>query len=182
MKFKNKPNKCHEITENGNKRLIWESRSVAVNCIVVLKNNLCEQYVLVSERGPNAADFVGKLNLISGYLDWNESGTDAVYREAWEECGINLPELINNSFNVVIKNNLNDPWEVETTPNENRQNISLRYGVILMYNHIELPHLSTEHNEIKGEVEKSWWMPITDIDNYQWAFSHDKVIKKYLKI
>jgi len=182
IKFKNIPNKCHEIFENGKKRLIWESRSVAVNCVVILLDKRKNLFVLASKRGPKAADFQGKLNIVAGYLDWNESGTEAIYRETWEECGLNLPALSKSILSNVINNNILNPWKIKTEPIENKQNISLIYGIVISYNSDELPILSLKYNEIEGEVEKAWWMPIFDIDNYEWAFSHNHVIKDYLNL
>jgi NADH pyrophosphatase NudC (nudix superfamily) len=182
MKFKNRANKCHEVIEGDKKRLVWESRSVAVNCVIILYNIKGEPFVLVSKRGPKAADYQGKLNIVAGYLDWDESGTEAVFRETWEECGLNLPALMNRIFSTVLNDHLSQPWHVKSEPDENRQNISLRYGIAIAYKSNELPPLSLEHNEIVGEVEKAWWMRISDINNHSWAFNHGQVIKDYLKM
>jgi 8-oxo-dGTP pyrophosphatase MutT (NUDIX family) len=181
MIFKNKPNVSYEVKdEKGNKKTIWNSRSVAVNCVVVLVGDfdMMGPFVLASKRGPNAADFQGKWNLVSGYLDYNESGTEAVYREVWEECGINIPAIIKT--HKVISNDLIQPWHVKTEPDENKQNVSLRYGVIIKYKTGETFPLSLEHNEVEGEVEEAIWMPIENIDKYEWAFNHDKVILEYI--
>lgn len=175
MKFKNNPNKCHTIIENGIERQIFESRSVAVNCVVVVIYHT-QIYILASLRGKNVSDFPNKVNLISGYLDWNETATDAVFREVWEETGLNIPDFIKKS--IVIKNDLNTPWNVKTEPDENRQNISLRYGIVLSSN--ELPKLTTNYNEFEGEVESNWWMKVNEIDDYEWAFNHNNIIKNYI--
>jgi len=179
MNFFNKPNKCYKVTEEGKEILIWNSRSVAVNCVIALVDEQIGPCILVSKRGPNAADFQGKMNIVAGYLDWDESGTDAVYRETWEECGVNVLQLLTDF--KIIRNDLFDPWSVKTFTDENRQNVSLRYGVIMSKKPSQtFPTLSTEHNEIEGEVESPFWMPYHDIDNYEWAFKHDVVIKNYL--
>lgn len=175
MKFNNKPNKLHRI--NG--RSIWESRSVAVNCVVIIKREGVEiPEVLVSRRGPNAADFQGKLNVIAGYLDYNETGTEAVYRETWEEVGLDLEQLTFD--NRIMRIDLLEPWFVNTRPTENKQNVSLRYGVYIHLYNNELPKLSLEYNEVVGEVSEAWWMPINDINRHEWAFNHDKTIKDYI--
>lgn len=186
MIFKNKPNKCHTVIEKGKERIVWESRSVAVNLVVIAivkakpgQSREYDPFVLVSKRGPKAADFQGKLNIVAGYLDWDETGPEAAFREAWEECGINIPEFVKQNYSSVILNHLNQPWHVKTEPDENRQNISLRYGVALRCD--ELPTLTLKNNEIEGEVEDAWWMSINNIDDYEWAFNHDEVIKDYFK-
>ena len=94
MKFNNRPNICHNIpakTETGleTTRILWESRSVAVVCVVLLWKPFCkEPWVLVSQRGPNSADYQGLYNVVCGYLDWDETGFEAVLRETWEEVGL----------------------------------------------------------------------------------------------
>jgi 8-oxo-dGTP pyrophosphatase MutT (NUDIX family) len=113
MKFNNKENKSYNIDGET----IWYSRSVTVVGIIILINNNIT-YVLASKRVPNALGNQGKMNLVTGYLDWNESGTEAVYRECWEETGFNLPKYM-KEFNIK-KNDLNDPWTVSTDPNELR--------------------------------------------------------------
>lgn len=180
MKFKNIQNTSYKVLDNGQEKLIWHSRSVAVNCVIVLMHRTKGPFILISKRGPKAADNIGKWNLVAGYLDWNETATEAVYREAWEECGINLIDFINNA--TIIRNDLQQPWHVKTEPDENKQNVSLRYGIAIDYNEqIQYP-LSLENNEIEGEVEETLWMPYNDIDKYDWAFNHDKVIHEYVKM
>jgi 8-oxo-dGTP pyrophosphatase MutT (NUDIX family) len=183
MKFKNRPNVAHKVGDH----IVWESRSTAVNgVVIVFLPGEPVPFVLVSKRGPNAADFKGHLNVVAGYLDWDESGTEALYRETWEETGLDLEALVypeksaNALFSEVISNDLENPWHVKTKPTENRQNISLRYGVALKFKKDRLPDLTTKYNEVPGEVQAAWWMPVNQIDGFMWAFEHDKVIKEYL--
>lgn len=186
MKFNNRENKSYKI----NDKIVWESRSVAVNCVILAmiqsENYEYDTYVLVSKRGPNAADFQGKMNVIAGYLDWDETGTEACLREGWEECGINIKNILDSSHfpndndsPIIISNDMEQPWHVNTDPNSNRQNVSLRYGMKVILN--GLPKLTTDYNEVLGEVEDPLWLNINYIDNFDWAFNHDKLIKEYLK-
>jgi 8-oxo-dGTP pyrophosphatase MutT (NUDIX family) len=182
MKFKNRPNKSYKVKEDGKDKLVWESRSVAVNG-VILARKLGEStiFVLSSKRGPNSSDFQGKMNLIAGYLDWDETGSEALYRESWEEVGINIPKILEENW--ILKNNLFQPWHVKTSPDENRQNISLRYGLFFETKKgMDLPELSLENNEVEGEVEEAKWIPVSEVSNYEWAFGHDLVIHEYLKL
>jgi 8-oxo-dGTP pyrophosphatase MutT (NUDIX family) len=203
MKFKNIPNSSHLVPTNKffnfiigllsrifkkSFRMVWDSRSVAVNGVIILfKHGNPIPYVLASIRGPKAADYTGSMNLVAGYLDRNEDGTQALYREAWEETGLDLktlayPERDSDCiWSEIIANNLEQPWHVKTDPYENRQNISLRYGIaIVLKEGQDLPLLSLSNNEVHGEVEYAEWLPVNQIDNYIWAFGHDKVIKNYL--
>jgi 8-oxo-dGTP pyrophosphatase MutT (NUDIX family) len=169
-KFNNVPNKVHLV--NG--RQVWESRSVAVNCVVVI-NTKNEPYVLISQRGKGAPDSVGLFNVPSGYLDYNESGTEAVYREVWEETGLYLLEQ------KIIVNNLLNPWYVNTHPDENRQNVSLRYGCVIGLVGNEFPILTSENSE-PDEVADIKWAPVSELGQYKFAFGHDVVIKQYLNL
>lgn len=170
MKFKNRHNPVHKI--DGKE--VWESRSVAVNCVVLSKieNDL---YVLIGKRGKGMPDAVGKWNVPGGYLDWDESGTEAAYREIWEEAGLYIPDQ-----NIII-NNLLNPWYVNTYPGENKQNIALRYGCVISPIGGILPKLSDENSE-PDEIEELKWVNVNDIDDYDFAFNHDTVIKQYLNL
>lgn len=176
LKFNNRHNTQHII--NG--RVVWESRSAAALCVVLLyKGN--DTYVLVSERGIGSPNYVGKMNLVAGYLDWDENGTECVCREAWEETGFDLVKY-KNKFKVQFSS-LNDPWDVNTDHNDNElQNVSLHYGIVLKMEDEDLPELTNKYNEVPHETENPMWMLISDIDKYQWAFKHDKVIFKYKKL
>lgn len=173
MKFNNVPNPSHNI--DG--RIVWESRSVAVVGVIIIYKNLIP-YVLVSRRGPNSSDFQGKMNLVAGYLDWNETGLDALTREAWEETGFNLTKHFETL--QVLRTDLVQPWAVTTRPTENHQNVALRYGACFYISEDdEFPVLTTEHNEIVGECEDPQWMPLELVAEYEWAFNHNKVIEDY---
>jgi hypothetical protein len=82
--------------------------------------------------------------------------------------------------NIII-NNLLSPWYVNTHPGENRQNISLRYGCVIKPIGNILPELSDKNSEPE-EVQELKWVNINDLDDYDFAFNHDKVIKQYLNL
>lgn len=180
MKFNNRHNTPHNI--DG--RIVWESRSVAALCVIMLYRDNDENcpYILVSERGIGSPDHAGKMNLVAGYLDWCETGTECVYREAWEETGFNLPKHL-EKFKIEFSS-LDKPWYINTDPSDNRlQNISLHYGIVLkMSNNDTFPELTNQYNDVPHESENPIWMSINDIDKYVWAFEHDKVILNYKKI
>jgi len=185
MEFKNRPNKL--ITEHLTGEKYWNSRSTGVNVAIIIYLPGHEApYVLASRRGPNAADHQGKMNNVAGYIDWDETGTEAIYRETWEEVGLDLeafaypPDDDTSPWYELIRNDLQEPWQVKTDPSENRQNISLRYGFACRLREPKFPDLSLTNNEVEGEVSEAWWMPITDIKNHEWAFGHDDLIKEYL--
>jgi len=176
MEFKNRPNTYHKI--DG--RVVWESRSVAVNGVILINVEDFDDpgpYALVAERGPKAADFRGLWNNVAGYLDYDESGTEAIIRETWEEVGINLHNLIDQAI-LVHNVDIQHPWHTETDPlNNDKQNVSLRYGVYTTQKWF--PVLSTANNELPGEVGKMKWVHLNELHWYKWAFDHDKVIRAY---
>jgi 8-oxo-dGTP pyrophosphatase MutT (NUDIX family) len=175
MEFKNRKSIAYKV---GNKK-IYASRSVAVVGVIIIYKNLIP-HVLVSRRGPNAEDFQGKMNLVAGYLDWDETGLDGLIRETWEEVGFNLREYVDKGD--MICSSLSQPWSVNSTPTENNQNVSLRYGAVFQINpEDKFPTLTTEYNEVVGECEDPMWLSLEDIYNYEWAFNHDQVIGDYYK-
>ena len=175
MKFKNIRNTPHNI----NDRIIWESRHVTVVGIIILYMD-SKIYVLASTRGPNAMSENGKMNLVVGFLDWNETTSEAVIRECWEETGFNVPAYM-KKYKIKL-NNITEPWSINSDPNRHKsQNVSFRYGVILeASSNAKLPLLSVVNNEIVGEIENPIWLPIGDIDKHIWAFNHDELIKLYM--
>lgn len=172
--FKNKPNKSHEI--NGKR--VWESRSVAVNAVIIIEYN-DELYVLMAQRGEGAADNQFKWNVPSGYLDNNETGPEAADREVWEETGFDITTINKIKSDDVVANFLEQPWFVNTDPSANRQNVSLRYGVFFRTK--KLPMLTDIFSEPK-EIADLKWEKIENIDKYDWAYGHDKVIGQFIQL
>lgn len=166
-KFNNVPNKSYNV--DG--KIIWDSRSVAV-VACILADYHDELYILIGQRGTGVPDSVGKYNLVCGYMDKYENGRDAVEREVYEETGLDLSEW------DIIQNDLDEPWSVNTEPTENRQNIVLRYGCVIKVH--KLPELTSEYSE-PNEVSDLRWIKYQDIDNYDWAFNHDIIIRKYFQ-
>lgn len=141
----------------------WYSRSVACVLFAFSKNAEGEWCVLANKRGEGTPDNQGLWNVSCGYLDYNENGEECARRENFEETGIfiNLEKI---KF-----------WKVKTEPDENRQNVVLRYYAILDE---QSTKFSTENSE-SGEVSDIKWIPLSEIDNYQWAFGHGEAIKEF---
>lgn len=188
MKFNNRPNKSYKIYSSFEwffkllskifrikYKEIWESRSPALVGVVIAKNN-GRNYVLIGQRGPGAADYQGLWNVPCGYLDWDESGTQGITREIYEETGLNVNVNDITDYNI-INWDLTQPFYVNTNPSENRQNVSLSYGMYFECN--ELPTLTNEHCE-PGEVSRVKWANVNDLNLFNFAFGHDERIKSYL--
>lgn len=173
-KFNNRLNKC--INQDGKE--YWISRSVAVIGTIFLRSTEdSELYVLLSKRGEGTPDFQGYWCLPCGYLDWDESGTDAVFREVWEETGLDLDKIIDECY--INANRLFNPFNIDTNPKSNRQNVSLAYG--LSFDADKFPTFDLSNME-PNEVADVKWVRFKDIDKYQIAFGHEKIIKLYYSI
>lgn len=169
MDFKNRPNEC-VITTDG--REIWASRSVTVAVCILLE---CEgaPYILVNQRGTGVPDFSGYWNLPCGYLDYDESTSEAAVREVWEECGVNalaLTEYAECEF-------ISYPWDISSTPSDARQNVTLHHGLYAKVS--ELPTVSNAYNE-PNETADIRWQHLSGVDELMFAFKHRARIDKFL--
>lgn len=163
--------KNFKITAKEDGKEYWISRAVAVVGIVVgvsEEGNI--KSFLVSQRGPGCPDHVGSWACTCGYLDWDESAEEAIVRELYEEIGLE----VNKSEPIM--------WTIVTDPNrDSRQNVVIRYLIGRPQEELEefvkninLDSLS-RGGEL-GEVSNIKLVSITDINDFTWAFNHDKVI------
>jgi len=143
----------------------WFSRSMAVAIFTFCKDKNGEWCVLASERGEEAADFRGYWNSVCGYLDYNENTRQAAIRELNEECGVKLDESILQFVGY------------EDAPSANRQNVTFRFCAFVTDKTTDDFVFSKSLNEGK-EVGEIKWLKINEIDNYKWAFGHEKRIKE----
>ena len=65
----------------------------------------------------------------------------------------------------------------EDSPEANRQNVTFRFAAFIEDAITDDFEFSKKHNEGK-EVGEIKWIKMTDIDNYMWAFGHEKRIKE----
>lgn len=143
-------------------KVYWYSRSVATTIGVFCKNKKEEWCVLANQRGKGAPDFQGFWNMICGYLEHDVNGAENCQKEVFEETSVFVPINRINFFNV------------NTEPTENKQNVTLRY-IAVLHDKCEDIELSDENSE-KNEVSDIKWIPIKEIENYQWAFGHKDLI------
>ena len=165
-RFSNRQNQRHDLADG---RVLFESRSVAVTAIVLARNGEAGAFhALVGERGPRV-DKSGSWCLVCGYLDWDESLSDAVRREVFEEAGVDLAALEAAGEAWVSK----QPLFIQSDPSAHRQNVTARFLASLS----RLVPITTEHAE-PGEVTQLAWLPLeTDaIDAKPWAFHHEEIL------
>jgi 8-oxo-dGTP pyrophosphatase MutT (NUDIX family) len=175
--FKSRPNELITTTDG---RKLYHSRSVAVVVVLACMDTNGAYKFAIEKRGTNPGlDKQGLWCLPCGYLDWDESGTQAVKREVWEEIGLDLDEY--KDVELPGSPGLEQPWFVKTSPDENRQNVTLRYGMTFIKR--ELPKLTPNNDCEPNEVADAQWVNYSDIllGKYEFAFNHDKVIAEYRK-
>jgi len=178
MEFSNKENEL--ITkENIGERKIHFSRSVAVLGVVIVRNK-GNVYVLVERRGKDM-DQPFKWCVPCGYIDWNENGTGAIFREINEETNLNMDTFLNGE--KLVYERLRQPWYVSDNPHtSNRENITLRYGCCVDVDG-DLPEVSNINCGV-NEVTEVKWLDVTDVgaSEYDFAFGHETVISDFIKI
>jgi 8-oxo-dGTP pyrophosphatase MutT (NUDIX family) len=170
MIFNNKENEKVDLQDG---RSIWISRAVAiVGTICLIKDGV--PYFLIGQRGTGAADNHGLWNLPCGYLDWNETTGEAFKREIWEECGLDISPFLNNN----IVNYIDIPWDINSNPSENNQNVCVHHGFIAEVD--ELPETKILNHVEADEVSDIKWVSAKDYLNYEYAFNHKKRIEKFM--
>ena len=157
------------VIDKVTEREYWISRSVAVVVFVFAKDTHGDTYILAEQRGKGTPDpeYVGKYCVPCGYLDYDETIVQAAQRELMEETGLTIP--ISN-FKLV---NIND-----LPKSDKRQNVTFRYMVNSNVPIEDLSKLFTTKNSEKDEIESIKFIKLKDIDNYEWAFNHQELIKE----
>lgn len=140
----------------------WVARNVAVVGFVIAPRN-GKWCILANKRGEGVPDYKGYWNAPCGYLDFDETIEQAVLREVFEETGVQLHSA---TF-----------WGFSDSPLDNHQNITFRYYTILP-NAEDLQDFDENNGGENGEVADIAWIPVDCIDQYQWAFKHDELIKE----
>lgn len=151
----------------------WFSRSMATALFAFCKDEDGDWCILASERGKDAADYVGFWNCPCGYLDRDETTKQCAIRELKEECGIEIP-----IESLTFIGYEDDPIKA------NRQNVTFRFGAKIEGKSTNDFTFSKEGNEGE-EVGSIRWIKIKDIEDYQWAFGHkERIIEiyKYLNL
>ena len=152
------------FTKDG-KFIGWFSRSMATALYLFCHDKNGVLYVLASERGKGAADFNGYWNCTCGYLDFGETTKQCALRELKEETGVE----VNEEYVTFIG--------YEDSPSANKQNVTFRFAGFIKDNVIENISFNKSGNE-KNEVGEIKWIRFSEVDNYKWAFGHDKRIKE----
>lgn len=155
--------KNFSITKNGKE--YWVARNVAVSCFVFTSIDGV-WHVLANKRGDGTPDYQGYWNAPCGYLDFDETTSEAAMREVYEETGVKLNKVTFFGFN--------------DSPRDNHQNVTFRYYSIISDPQLVNISINNRGGEI-DEVKDIKWIPITRISNYGWAFNHNEIITDLIK-
>lgn len=167
--FKNKENIAHTSKETG--EVFWVSRAVCVAIRLRVKTK-DGYYHLATKRGGGVSN-TGEWCFPCGYMDWNETTTEAAQRELYEETGIFYP--LSNFYRYDIND---DPDK------DDRQNVTFHYDVTIFdYNGVILESLKntvSDHLELQREdlgeekAEVSEFAFLLTPSGKDFAFLHDK--------
>ncbi|RLF56675.1 MAG: hypothetical protein DRN27_09240, partial [Thermoplasmata archaeon] len=152
----------------------WISRAPAVVGIIFTLGLEGGVRVLVIKRSKNMREEPLKFGAPSGYLDWDETGFEAITREVFEETSLYLPDY--SPF--LMYNNNKQPFYVQSDPTKDKnQNVSLTY--VMVYNFKDSPDFFPEEIEkyTDRETAKVEWLNLNNFyntDNREWAFNHDE--------
>jgi 8-oxo-dGTP pyrophosphatase MutT (NUDIX family) len=153
------------IFSNRPNPVAYLSRHVAVMVVPVFYFET-EAFVPLGQRSNKVSD-AGKFCLPCGYLDYDESGSEAAVREAYEELGLDLRGLLPDQ-----------PWFVQSDPEKDaRQNVTLRFGCVVTCD--RLPELMIDGHEV---VAAEWRNALSAIVANDLAFNHAAIIKQFLKL
>ena len=143
----------------------WISRSVAV-VVVPLFHCGIYTYIPLGKRGSSMALYPDYWGIPCGFLDWDETASEAVEREVYEELGIRLSDYC---FGVNP-----EPDAVITTPvKAENQTVSLRYIV-----HCRVDVLPTLQPDGKETTDAKWLdVSFTDWQEEDLAFNHKDIIE-----
>ena len=142
----------------------WYSRSIAASIFIFCKDQDGDWCILASERGEEAADFNGFWNCPCGYLDRGETVKDCALRELYEETGVFIDDIDKVKFGGY-----------EDSPSANRQNVTFRFASFID-NAVTTDFVFSKKGNEGKEVGEIKWIKLSDVENYFWAFGHDKRI------
>ena len=158
-------NWSYKITEGEHAgKTLWSGRYCAVAGFVFRRIEGIWA-VLANKRGSGTPDFQGTWNAPCGFLEGIEDAQHGVARETKEETGyIVKPEKFLQVF-------------THTDPKtSNKGHVTIRHMAVFFEHELEAPVELSGGEE--NEVAAVKWIPISQLDHYEWAFDHAKVIQE----
>jgi 8-oxo-dGTP pyrophosphatase MutT (NUDIX family) len=155
-------NRQNTMIKDENGKAHWISRSVVVVCLVIWKDKF-----LIVRRGKHVTQ-TGKWCLPCGYLDYNESVEECAIREIWEESGIDIRKYQHDLKLDYINSN------PEHTRN---QDIGFHF-IVDIKSELE-PEINLNVID-ENETTDVKWIGFEELNDFIFAFNHDKKILKYV--
>lgn len=154
------------VTHEGKE--YWISRAMTVVGILRAYNKEGQPYVLAVQRGKGTPDpeYVGSWCLPCGYLDYDETLQEAIARECKEETGLDT------TYYKWRLASYNDRPE-----GDKRQNVGFRFTYDCFEPIENLTVKLTSRFSEKDEVSDIKFIPLSEIEDYKWAFNHDTIIE-----
>lgn len=140
----------------------WYSRSMATAAFIFTKTN-DGWGVLANKRGKGTPDFQGMWNCPCGYLEHNITLEENCVKEVFEETNLTIDK---EHLQMV---------GINSNPSENHQNVTVRFMSVI--DNIDIESLNSKNSET-NEVDEIAIIPLSQIDNYEWAFGHDVIVKE----
>lgn len=149
------------------KRVLYDGRYTAVAAFIYAIVN-GKFSVLANQRGSGTPDFQGCWNCPCGFLERNEHGVSGAARETLEETGLSISP---SKLRFV---------GVQTNPSRcNNGNVTLRYTAFLGHQPQITSQSLNDNGGEENEVANVRWIPLSEVDNYEWAFFHADTIFCY---
>ena len=135
---------------------LWYSRSLACSIVVLRDNPMRGPEVLVCKRGKGVEFNKGKMNIPGGFIDFDENAKQAALRELFEETGVKIPEEQAMFLSL------------DTEPKGGRQTMVALHFALVDYETSRGWKLTNENSE-PGEVEEILWVPLKNLNNFNWT-------------
>ena len=150
-RFNNVPNE--EITDTQGRKH-WISPSISVDGLIVVNG-----FVLVIKRS-DAMTNAGLWCLPCGFMDWNETPSNACIRELYEETGVDV-----RAFDVINKDS-HRPHALNDT------------ALQFVFEMLERPEINLDTEE----CTEYKWVSCSMLRDLDWAFGHDRLIEYLLNL
>ena len=158
-----------QVKDNRTGKVYWISRAMAVTTILIKGDK-----ILFQKRGTGCPDNVGKLCCSCGYLNWDETLSQAAIRELYEETGILISEKDLKFWKII-----DDPKR------DDKQNVTVRFYASIDEN---TPTFTSTDTKSRGgednEVESFVWLTPSEVlkmSPNDFAFNHYDMIKELIK-
>ena len=150
------------------RKTLYDGRYCAVVAFIfaVVNGKFC---VLANRRGIGTPDFQGFWNCPCGFLERNEFGNEGAARETFEECSYKI-----------------DPKKlkmvgVQTDPvKSNNGNVTIRFSAFVGSQYLFAKAELNKNGGEENEVDDIKWIPVDEIDMYDWAFGHEETIREVM--